>query len=80
MSDMSKEQQVNAQYGNAASFCSEMMQKMTGQYQKDNPCAELMSQCFDPNECGDEFVETMSQMMTSCCGSSEEAEADSQQA
>lgn len=78
MSDMSKEQLVNAHSGNATSFCSEMMQKMTGRYQRDNPWAELMSQCFDSNECGDECAETMSQMMTSCCGCQEEAEADSQ--
>jgi hypothetical protein len=57
-----------------------MMQKMMGQQEKGSSCLELMSQCFDPKEIGGEVLETMSQMMASCCGPQEESEADTQRA
>lgn len=76
MSEQRKVHPEDAQTQPAYDFCGEMMKQMTGQQVQANPCAELISQCFDLKESGDDFLEKMSQMMTTCCGSQEEAGAD----
>jgi len=80
MSEQRTERQEDARSQTVTSFYAEMMQKLVGRQETGSPCAELMSQCFDLKGCGDEFPETMSQMMASCCAIQEGAEGDSKKA
>ncbi len=54
--------------------CMEMMSQSKGQPEVGDACVEIMSHFADPQGSGAEFLEMMSQMMSSCCAIQHEDE------
>jgi hypothetical protein len=55
------------------STCLEMMGKMFGEQSEVCDCAEMISHISSSKEIPEEWMGMMSQMMDSCCGTSEDA-------